>query len=158
MDAAAEADIADDIDLDDCPDEFLDPLMDTLMNDPVNLPCKKHTRMPSIFTLICLECSQMGAHDGCVGLCQRSGGTTIDRVTIERSLLDNEINPFSREPMTVDDLVPNGASTIFLFVARCLATLAAHVCNTLARVPADALKERIFKWVECRKAGVPFDE
>jgi ubiquitin conjugation factor E4 B len=34
-------------------------------------------------------------------------GTIVDRVTIERSLLDSEINPFSREPMTVGDLVPN---------------------------------------------------
>eukprot|EP01047_Picozoa_sp_COSAG01_P059098 COSAG01_NODE_7051_length_3376_cov_1.845896_2_plen_75_part_00 len=34
-------------------------------------------------------------------------GTIVDRVTIERSLLDSEINPFSREPMTVEDLVPN---------------------------------------------------
>ena len=59
---------------------------------------------------------------------QRSGGTVIDRVTIERSLLDNEINPFSREPMTVDDLVPD-----------------------------DELKQRIKKWVECRKSGVPFE-
>ncbi len=37
----------------------------------------------------------------------RPGGTTIDRVTIERSLLDNEINPFSRDPLTKDELVPN---------------------------------------------------
>lgn len=95
IDAAAEVGDAEDIDLDDCPDEFLDPLMDTLMDDPVKLPC----------------------------------GTVIDRVTIERSLLDNEINPFSREPMTTDDLVPD-----------------------------DELKARIQKWVAARKAGVPFEE
>jgi hypothetical protein len=58
-----------------------------------------------------------------------TGGTVIDRVTIERSLLDNEINPFSREPMTTDDLVPD-----------------------------DELKARIQKWVAARKAGVPFEE
>ena len=52
----------------------------------------------------------------------------IDRVTIERSLLDNEINPFSREPMTVEDLVPD-----------------------------DELRQRIHKWKECRKSGVPFE-
>ena len=54
-----------------------------------------------------------------------TGGTIIDRVTIERSLLDNEINPFSREPMTADDLVPD-----------------------------DELKQRIQEWVASRKSGV----
>ena len=80
------------MDLDDCPDEFLDPLMATLMTDPVTLPC----------------------------------GNTIDRVTIERSLLDDEKNPFSREPLTVADLVPN-----------------------------DALKKRIEDWANNRRRGGP---
>ena len=90
--AVAETTVEEDLDLDDCPDEFLDPLMATLMTDPVTLPC----------------------------------GNTIDRVTIERSLLDSEINPFSREPLTVADLVPN-----------------------------DALKKRIEDWANNRRRGGP---
>eukprot|EP01043_Picozoa_sp_COSAG02_P072130 COSAG02_NODE_13465_length_1391_cov_2.779412_2_plen_98_part_00 len=96
--------------------------MDTLMEDPVKLPCK-HAARRSI--LVCIGSSIFTCMDAWM---QHTGGTVIDRVTIERSLLDNEINPFSREPMTVDDLVPD-----------------------------DGLKQRIQKWVECRKSGVPFE-
>ena len=80
--------------LDECPDEFLDPLTFMLMEDPVDLPCKdcSHYRRWGWFAL---------------HVTVRPGGTTIDRVTIERSLLDNEINPFSRDPLTKDELVPN---------------------------------------------------
>lgn len=40
MDAASEAEVAEEMNLDECPDEFLDPLTFMLMEDPVDLPCK----------------------------------------------------------------------------------------------------------------------
>ncbi|KAJ3223435.1 hypothetical protein HK099_001159 [Clydaea vesicula] len=55
------------------PDEFLDQIMSTLMQDPVVLP----------------------------------SGNVLDRSTITKQLLNNPIDPFNRQPMTVDDLVPD---------------------------------------------------
>ena len=40
VDAASEAEVAEEMNLDECPDEFLDPLTFMLMEDPVDLPCK----------------------------------------------------------------------------------------------------------------------
>merc|ERR1711964_846649 len=54
------------------PDNFLDPIYQTLMRDPVKLP----------------------------------SGTIVERKIIERSLLNNPQDPFSRQPCTKDDLVP----------------------------------------------------
>jgi len=44
-------------------------------------------------------------------------------------LLDNGLNPFSRAPMTKEELVPD-----------------------------DALRARIQRWKRCRAHGVPFEE
>ena len=49
-----------------------DPLMDTLMSDPVRLP----------------------------------SGIVIDRPVIARHLLNSTIDPFNRQPLTLDMLVP----------------------------------------------------
>ncbi|XP_061397398.1 ubiquitin conjugation factor E4 B [Musca vetustissima] len=57
----------------DAPDEFKDPLMDTLMSDPVVLP----------------------------------SGTIMDRAIITRHLLNSNTDPFNRQPLTEDMLVPN---------------------------------------------------
>jgi ubiquitin conjugation factor E4 B len=54
------------------PDHFLDPLLCTVMSDPVRLPM----------------------------------GTVIDRSTIEQHLLNDPMDPFSRQPLTLDQLVP----------------------------------------------------
>ena len=67
---AAETDEAD---LGEIPDDFLDPIMCTLMTDPVLLP----------------------------------SGDTMDRTNITRHLLTDETNPFTRQPLTVADLVDN---------------------------------------------------
>lgn len=56
----------------DAPDEFKDPLMDTLMSDPVSLP----------------------------------SGTVMDRAIITRHLLNSSTDPFNRQPLTEDMLVP----------------------------------------------------
>lgn len=56
----------------DAPDEFRDPLMDTLMNDPVILP----------------------------------SGTVMDRPIITRHLLNSSTDPFNRQLLTEDMLVP----------------------------------------------------
>jgi ubiquitin conjugation factor E4 B len=61
-------------DLGDVPDEFLDPLMFTLMEDPVILPMSK---------------------------------LTIDRSTIRSHLLSDPTDPFNRQPMSIEDVVPN---------------------------------------------------
>ena len=56
------------------PDEFMDPLMCTIMKDPVTLP---------------------------------TSGYVVDRSTINQHLLNDESDPFTRAPLTVDQLVPN---------------------------------------------------
>lgn len=63
----------DDQDFEDAPDEFKDPLMDTLMKDPVTLP----------------------------------SGVVMERSIIERHLLNSSTDPFSRLPLTADELLPN---------------------------------------------------
>ncbi|XP_052869422.1 ubiquitin conjugation factor E4 B [Anopheles cruzii] len=54
------------------PDDFKDPLMDTLMTDPVVLP----------------------------------SGTVMDRAIITRHLLNSSTDPFNRQPLTEDMLIP----------------------------------------------------
>ncbi|XP_041377968.1 ubiquitin conjugation factor E4 B-like [Gigantopelta aegis] len=61
------------LDYGDVPDEFKDPLMDTLMEDPVLLP-------PS--------------------------GNIMDRSIILRHLLNSQTDPFNRQPLTEEELVP----------------------------------------------------
>uniref|UniRef100_A0A1I8PL71 Ubiquitin conjugation factor E4 A n=1 Tax=Stomoxys calcitrans TaxID=35570 RepID=A0A1I8PL71_STOCA len=58
----------------DAPDEYLDPIMSTLMTDPVILPSSK---------------------------------VTVDRSTIARHLLSDQTDPFNREPLTMDKIIPN---------------------------------------------------
>ena len=60
------------LDYSDAPDEFKDPLMDTLMEDPVLLP----------------------------------SGLIMDRAIILRHLLNSSTDPFNRQPLTEEMLVP----------------------------------------------------
>ncbi|KAH8198666.1 hypothetical protein TruAng_007164 [Truncatella angustata] len=60
------------LDLGEIPSEFEDPLMGTLMTDPVILPSKN----------------------------------IVDRSTIVQQLLANPLDPFTRNPMTMNDVVP----------------------------------------------------
>ena len=62
------------INYDDAPDEFIDPLIYTLMEDPVILPSSK---------------------------------INMDRKNIEEYLLTNPIDPFNRQPLTKEELIPN---------------------------------------------------
>ncbi|KXZ45643.1 hypothetical protein GPECTOR_52g43 [Gonium pectorale] len=57
----------------DVPEEFLDPIMSTVMKDPVKLP----------------------------------SGHTVDRPTIQRHLLSDPTDPFSRRPLSEDQLEPD---------------------------------------------------
>jgi ubiquitin conjugation factor E4 B len=63
---------ADEALLADAPDEYLDEILATFMNDPVILP----------------------------------SGHIVDRSTITQHLLNDAIDPFSREPMSLDDIKP----------------------------------------------------
>lgn len=56
------------------PDEFLDPLVYTLMTDPVKLP---------------------------------GSGYTMDRASISQHLLNDQSDPFTRAPLTLDQLAPD---------------------------------------------------
>lgn len=71
---AKEADEQAEEDLGEVPDEFLDPLMFTLMEDPVILPLSRQT---------------------------------IDRSTIRSHLLSDPTDPFNRQPMTIEDVLPD---------------------------------------------------
>jgi ubiquitin conjugation factor E4 B len=57
----------------DAPEEFLDPVMFTLMREPVLLP----------------------------------SGHIMDRATIEQHLLNDPTNPFTRDPLSMDDVKPH---------------------------------------------------
>ncbi|THH28275.1 hypothetical protein EUX98_g5915 [Antrodiella citrinella] len=61
-------------DMGEIPDEFLDPLMYTVMRDPVILPTSK---------------------------------TTIDRSTIKSHLLSDATDPFNRQPLKFEDVLPD---------------------------------------------------
>ncbi|KAI8823342.1 ubiquitin elongating factor core-domain-containing protein [Fimicolochytrium jonesii] len=56
------------------PDEFLDPLLFHLMEDPVKLP---------------------------------SSGQSVDRSTIKSYLLGDKIDPFNRQPLSIDQVIPD---------------------------------------------------
>lgn len=60
------------IDFNDAPEHFKDPLMDTIMEDPVILP----------------------------------SGTVMDRAIIIRHLLNASTDPFNRQELTEDMLIP----------------------------------------------------
>lgn len=62
-----------DLDYDDAPPEFEDPIMGILMTDPVMLPSKH----------------------------------VVDRSTITQHLLSDPKDPYTRQPMTIDDVVPD---------------------------------------------------
>jgi len=80
--------------LEEAPSEFLDPIMQTVMEDPVVLP---------------------------------HSGVTVDRQTIQRHLLSSATDPFSRAPLSIEELMPN-----------------------------DALKERLEIWISGKKEeGAP---
>jgi len=70
------ASIAEEADLGDIPENYLDPLLDELMRDPVKLP---------------------------------ASGVIVDRSTITGHLLSNETDPFNREKLTLDMVVPEPA-------------------------------------------------
>ena len=70
---AKEADDAAEQDLGEIPDEYLDPLMFTLMEDPVILPASR---------------------------------ITIDRSTIRSHLLSDPNDPFNRQPLKIEDVIP----------------------------------------------------
>ncbi|KAI0755049.1 ubiquitin elongating factor core-domain-containing protein [Daedaleopsis nitida] len=61
-------------DLGEIPDEFMDPLMYTLMRDPVTLP---------------------------------SSRVVMDRSTIKAHLLSDIKDPFNRQPLSLEDVIPN---------------------------------------------------
>ncbi|KAK4189914.1 ubiquitin elongating factor core-domain-containing protein [Podospora australis] len=61
------------IDFEDAPPEFEDPIMGILMSDPVTLPSNH----------------------------------VVDRSTITQHLLSDPKDPYTRQPMTIDDVVPN---------------------------------------------------
>lgn len=86
-----EADEALDADLGDIPDEFADPIMATLMTDPVRLP---------------------------------SSGQIMDRSHIRAHLLSNPRDPFNRDPLQIEDVIPE-----------------------------DELRERIKAWVAEKRAA-----
>ena len=65
--------------LGDIPTKYLDPIMQTLMTDPVILGKEKN----------------------------KDNQYVMDRKVIERHLMNNPNNPFNREPLTKDDLVPH---------------------------------------------------
>lgn len=66
------------IDFSDAPEQYKDPLMDTLMEDPVILP----------------------------------SGTVMDRTVIIRHLLNNSTDPFNRQPLKEDMLIPGNAGLL----------------------------------------------
>ncbi|KAI1295764.1 Ubiquitin conjugation factor E4 A [Halotydeus destructor] len=61
------------VNVDDVPDDYLDPIMSTLMTDPVKLP----------------------------------SGYIVDRSTIARHLLSDQTDPFTRAPLTMENVVPD---------------------------------------------------
>merc|ERR1712110_91301 len=67
--------------LGDIPNEYLDPIMQTLMTDPVILGKNKNEKDKNQYVM--------------------------DRKVIERHLMNNPNNPFNREPLTKDDLIPH---------------------------------------------------
>ncbi len=73
VDEAIERTAQEDDELGDIPEEFADPLMATLMTEPVTLP---------------------------------TSGTTVDLSTIKTHLLSSALDPFNRQPLTLDQVLP----------------------------------------------------
>ena len=67
--------------LGDIPSEYLDPIMQTLMTDPVILGKNKNAKDKNLYVM--------------------------DRKVIERHLMNNPNNPFNREPLTKSELIPH---------------------------------------------------
>ena len=65
----------------DIPEEFKDPLMETVMEEPVKLP----------------------------------SGMIMDKSVIMRHLLNSATDPYSRQPLTEDMLVPSKFATYFYY-------------------------------------------
>ena len=61
-------------DLGEIPDEFSDPIMGSLMEDPVILPMSR---------------------------------LTVDRSTIRAHLLSSPLDPFNRQPLKIEDVIPD---------------------------------------------------
>ena len=59
--------------LGEAPDEFRDPILDTIMLDPVRLP----------------------------------SGHVLDRATVMSHLLSNDTDPFTRQPLSITDVLPD---------------------------------------------------
>ncbi|RKP02703.1 hypothetical protein CXG81DRAFT_10500 [Caulochytrium protostelioides] len=76
IEAAIAADVQEEDDLGDVPDHFMDPLMFTIMNEPVILP---------------------------------TSNMTLDLSTIKSHLLSDTHDPFNRQPLVIEDVVPNTA-------------------------------------------------
>src|SRR5699024_10713483 len=90
------------IDFSDAPDHFKDPLMDTIMDDPVILP----------------------------------SGTVMDRSVIIRHLLNASTDPFNRQPLTEDMLIPS----------KFRAISQASPPTLTSYFPDEELREEIRKW------------
>lgn len=71
---AKELEDQDEEDLGDAPDEYNDPIMATLMEDPVTLPTSR---------------------------------VTVDRSTIMSHLLSDQLDPFNRQPLKIEEVVDN---------------------------------------------------
>ncbi|KAJ3014704.1 hypothetical protein HKX48_004997 [Thoreauomyces humboldtii] len=76
VEAAIKATAVEEEELGDVPDEFLDPLLFHIMDDPVVLP---------------------------------TSGLSIDRSTVKSHLLSDAHDPFNRQPLTIEQVVPDDA-------------------------------------------------
>ncbi|KND04737.1 hypothetical protein, variant [Spizellomyces punctatus DAOM BR117] len=74
VEATIQSSQAEEEELGDVPEEFLDPLLYTLMEDPVILP---------------------------------GSGISIDRSTIKSHLLSDAHDPFNRQPLSIEQVIPN---------------------------------------------------
>ena len=69
---------------DDAPEEFLDTLMSTLMNNPVELPSSKNV----------VDYMTISKHP------------LIRKHSLEKHLMNEPNDPFNRSPLTLDRLIP----------------------------------------------------
>lgn len=94
----------------DIPDEFLDPILSTLMKDPVELP---------------------------------SSHIIIDRATIERHLLSDQTDPFNRQKLTPDMLIPSTLTFLNVFTTLIL-------ISPLNRTLGPDIKQKIEEFIASR--------
>lgn len=92
----------------DVPEEFLDPLVHTVMHDPVKLPDSR---------------------------------IVVDRFTIQRHLMTSANDPFTRSPLSLNDVQPDDALR-----ARIEAWSLARSCSPAA-AQADGSAERLAQLV-----------